>query len=322
MNVKEKIVYTFNKFYVDLIKDMKRLSPELKAKVKHIYKVVDKSSDEHIQFFCDGMSQYFQNLEPSNEAIQSVCIFKNVSVGDVLAHIGEKNVIMTWNYLYVLSALGMLFKLVGTEPDNEEANTLLFDKVVIAIGIIRGRGTAEAAAVLDDILDDDIRGVLSKIEKVEEVEEVGAGGAAAGGPEDDVMKMFAGFENSKICNLAKEISSEIDISNVKLDSQEDIMKLMDFSSSNNILGNIIGKVSSKMQEKMSKGEMKQEDLIGEAMNMMSMMGGAQGFFNNPMMADLMKNMKKGKVNPRTDVMRRESTREKLRKKLEERNSKQ
>lgn len=322
MNVREKLVYTFNKFYVDLIKDMKRLSPELKAKVKHIYKVVDKSSDEYISFFCDGMSQYFQNMEPSNEALQSVCIFKNVSVADVLAHIGEKNVIMTWNYLYVLSALGMLFKLVGAEPDNEEANTLLFDKVVIAIGIIRGRGTAEAAAVLDDILDDDIRGVLSKIEKVDEaenVDEAATGGAAA---EDDVMKMFAGFENSKICNLAKEISSEIDISNVKLDSQEDIMKLMDFSSSNNILGNIIGKVSSKMQEKMSKGEMKQEDLIGEAMNMMSMMGGAQGFFNNPMMADLMKNMKKGKVNPRTDVMRRESTREKLRKKLEERNSKQ
>jgi hypothetical protein len=320
MNVKDKIVYTFNKFYVDLIKDMKRLSPELKSKVKHVYKVVDKSSDEHIKFFCDGMSQYFQNLEPSNEAMQSVCIFKNISVADVLAHIGEKNVIMTWNYLYVLSALGMLFKLVETEPDNE-ASTLLFDKVVIAIGIIRGRGTAEAAAVLDDILDDDIRGVLSKIEKIEKVDEA-EGGPAAGGAEDDVMKMFAGFENSKICNLAKEISNEIDISNVKLDSQEDIMKLMDFSSSNNILGNIIGKVSSKMQEKMSKGEMKQEDLIGEAMNMMSMMGGAQGIFNNPMMADLMKNMKKGKVNPRTDVMRRESTREKLRKKLEERNSKQ
>ena len=315
MNVKEKIVYTFNKFYVDLIKDMKRLSPELKAKVKHIYKVVDKSSEEYIRFFCDGMSIHFQNLEPSNEDIQSVCIFKNVSFGEVLAHIGEKNVIMTWNYLYVLSALGMLFKLVEAEPDNEESTTLLFDKVVIAIGIIRGRGTAEAAAVLDDILDDDIKGVLSKIEKIDEAEATPAGGEGA----DDVMKMFAGFENSKICNLAKEISNEIDISNVKLDSQEDIMKLMDFSSSNNILGNIIGKVSSKMQEKMSKGEMRQEDLIGEAMNMMSMMGGAQGFFNNPMMADLMKNMKKGKVNPRTDVMRRESTREKLRKKLEERN---
>ena len=320
MNVKEKIIYTFNKFYVDLIKDMKRLSPELKAKVKHIYKVVDKSSDEYIQFFCDGMSIHFQNFEPSNEDIQTVCIFKNVSVAEVLAHIGEKNVIMTWNYLYVLSALGMLFKLVGAEPDNEEATTLLFDKVVIAIGIIRGRGISEAGAVLDDILDDDIRGVLSKIEKIDEAD--AADNTSDGGGADDVMKMFAGFENSKICNLAKEISSEIDISNVKLDSQEDIMKLMDFSSSNNILGNIIGKVSSKMQEKMSKGEMKQEDLIGEAMNMMSMMGGAQGFFNNPMMADLMKNMKKGKVNPRTDVIRRESTREKLRKKLEERNSNQ
>ena len=318
MNVKDKIIYTFNKFYVDLIKDMKRLSPELKAKVKHIYKVVDKSSDEYIQFFCDGMAVHFSNIEPSNEEIQAVCIFKNVSVGEVLAHIGEKNVIMTWNYLYVLSALGMLFKLVGAEPDNEEATTLLFDKVVIAIGIIRGRGTAEAGAVLDDSLEDDIKGVLSKIEKIDEAEATPAGGEGA----DDVMKMFAGFENSKICNLAKEISSEIDISNVKLDSQEDIMKLMDFSSSNNILGNIIGKVSSKMQEKMSKGEMKQEDLIGEAMNMMSMMGGAQGMFNNPMMADLMKNMKKGKVNPRTDVMRRESTREKLRKKLEERNNNQ
>jgi hypothetical protein len=321
MNVREKIVYTFNKFYVEFLKDVKLQSPELKLRLKNTYKVVDKSSEDYIKFFSEAITPQIQNLDPVNEAIQDVMVFQSITFADILARIGEDNIIMTWNYIYILSALCMIFKLVDVEGGaDEETNTLLFNKVVTAIGIIRGQGLEHASAVMDDILDDDIKVVLSKIVKVERVEGETSGADTTGG--DDIMKMFAGLENSKICSLAKEITSEIDTSNVKLDTQEDIMKLMDFSSSNNILGNIIGKVSSKMQEKMSKGELKQEDLIGEAMNMMTMMGGgAQSFFNNPMMADLMKNMKKGKVSTRNDIVRKEGTRERLRKKLEERNPK-
>ena len=78
-----------------------------------------------------------------------------------------------------------------------------------------------------------------------------------------------------------------------------------------------------MQEKISSGDIKHEDLLSEAMSMMSLMnkGGAAGLgglFNNPMMNEMMKNMKKGKVGAKTDVLRRESARDKLRKKLEER----
>ena len=317
MNIREKIVYTFNKFYVEFLKDVKLQSADLKVRLKNTYKVFDKSSEEHLKLFLTAITPHLQNLEPSNEGIQDVMVFQNITFADVLARVGEDNTVMTWNYIYILTVLCMLFKLIDSEDADEETNALLFNKVVTAIGIIRGQGLEHANNVMEDILDDDIRAVLSKIIKVEKME----GEQSTGG--DDIMNMFAGFENSKICNLAKEITSEIDTSNVKLETQEDIMKLMDFSSSNNILGNIIGKVSSKMQEKMSKGELKQEDLIGEAMNMMSMMGGgAQSFFNNPMMADMMKNMKKGKVSTRNDVVRKEGTRDRLRRKLEERNTKQ
>jgi hypothetical protein len=188
------------------------------------------------------------------------------------------------------------------------------------------------------------------------------------------------MENSKICNLAQEISNDIDVSKINIESPDDIMKLLDFSSSNNIMGDIIKKVSSKMHEKISKGELKQEDLFGEAVSMMgkmstgatggskaggggggaadpfaglasmmsglsgaggagglaSMMSGLSGaggggtpdiasmmggLMNNPMMAEMLKAAKKGKVATNTEALKGASSRDRLRKKLEERKSK-
>jgi hypothetical protein len=163
-----------------------------------------------------------------------------------------------------------------------------------------------------------------------------------------------------ICNLAKEISDEIDVSNLKVDNPEDILKLMDFSSSNNIVGDIIKKVSTKIHDKISNGQLKQEDLFGEAMNMMSMMGsgkggaggnmggmggiaemfgkmmgggkggsggmsdimnGMSGMMNNPMVAEAMKAMKKGKATMKPDAFKKESAKERLRAKLNARKNK-
>ena len=102
------------------------------------------------------------------------------------------------------------------------------------------------------------------------------------------------------------------------------MKLMDFSGDNNVMGNIIKKVSSKISDKINSGDLKQDDLLGEAMNMMSMMGGKGGMgglgdmLNNPMIAELMKSMKKGKpMQTRQDVVSKASARDRLRKKLDE-----
>ena len=154
----------------------------------------------------------------------------------------------------------------------------------------------------------------------------------------DASKKAEGFDfgsifgesakNSKIANLAKEISEEIDVSSIKIEKPEDIMKMMDFSSSNNVMGDIIKKVSSKITDKIQNGDLNQQDLLSEAMGMMSMMGGKGGgafgglgdMLNNPMVAEFMKSMKKGKpMNTRTDLVNLSSTRDRLRRKLDEKN---
>ena len=89
-------------------------------------------------------------------------------------------------------------------------------------------------------------------------------------------------------------------------------------------------MSSKIHDKINTGELKQEELFGEAMNMMNMMKGGgggggmadlmSGMFNNPMMSEMFKSMKKGKAAPRQDVMQKAATRDRLRAKLEQRKS--
>ena len=44
----------------------------------------------------------------------------------------------------------------------------------------------------------------------------------------------------------------------------------------NMIGDLVSKVGVKLQEKFNDGSMKQEDLVKEAMSMMSMMGGGGG----------------------------------------------
>ena len=93
---------------------------------------------------------------------------------------------------------------------------------------------------------------------------------------------------------------------------------------NNMLGNIVQKVSTTLNDKISSGELKHEELIGEAMSMMNLFGGKggsgmAGMMNNPLFSQMMKGMKSGKAGVRQDVISKATTRDRLRKKLESRN---
>lgn len=346
MDTSLKTLYLFNKLYGNFLRDIKNSSDDIKKKIKANYKVIVKNSPEYLVAFWNEFSAFEANIDKDNEDMLSANVFRDIPLCNIISAVGSENVIMIWNYIYILSALAMIYEGGAVETPAEaeaEAETetetdaegveqvevteslddreVLFGKVVKIFGAaMRGEDTTGDLA---EILDDDLRGVLSKLSKVDKpIEGMASQNADAGlgNMGDDIMNMFGSIENSKICNLAKEISQDIDISNMKIDSPEDVMKLMDFSN-NNVLGNIIGKVSTKIQEKMSNGELKHEDLLSEAMGMIGMMqksGAASSLFNNPMMAEMMKNMKKGKVAARSDVIKKESTREKLRRKLEER----
>lgn len=318
-----KIVFVFNKFYTSFIKDLKK-EDGLRDPIKKAYKAIDKMSAEYVEFVLEQFEGKF--VEPDVEKQ----ILKGITVTQALEAIkSDDDKEVFWNYYYVLATLALVYNEFKTNEDETAVGVLAENVLSILNKKQKGEDISEDVAV---ILQDDVLALIEKIKQVK-IETKAAGPSSSSSSENPFMSAFEGMENSKICNLAKEISNDIDVSGIKADSPEDIMKLLDFTSSNNIMGDIIKKVSSKMHEKISAGELKQEDLFGEAMSMMSKMnfgggggggggmgglGGLAGLFNNPMMGEMMKMAKKNKVQPKQDAFKTASSRDRLRKKLEER----
>jgi hypothetical protein len=109
------------------------------------------------------------------------------------------------------------------------------------------------------------------------------------------------FEGSIIGELAKELSSEIDLNDLgSMGNMGDIVNSIlnpNAAGSDNKLQNIIKSVTEKMDAKMKNGELTQEQLLNDAQNMMGNMGqlfaqsgvgGAGG--NNDMLANMMRQM--------------------------------
>lgn len=390
----DKIVFVFNKFYTSLIKDVKKnTNDDIKNIIRKHYKAIDNLSHEYIDFF----SQSFENSYTSDiNILEDKEIFKTIKIGSILPLIVEDDdKLVFWNYYYILAVLALVYieykELVGDATAGATASVDILAQSVLNILTKKQKGE-DVADDISVILHDDVQLMLTKIKSVvlgTGAANTGTKGSAAGGEPNPFASIFKGMENSKICNLAQEISNDIDVSKLNIESPDDIMKLLDFSSSNNIMGDIIKKVSSKMHEKISNGELKQEDLFGEAVSMIGKMNGGGGsaaggskasggggggggaaadpfaglasmmsglgragglasmmsgltggggggggaggapdiasmmggLMNNPMMAEMLKAAKKGKVATNTEALKGASSRDRLRKKLEERKNK-
>lgn len=324
MNYKEKNLRIFNKLYSSFLKDLKEVSPELRTLVKAGYKVIDKTSDEYCKFFCDNLLKGFDKLkeEVFDDEVNSLHVCKGISVGEVLGAIDADDVetkAVVMNYVYSLLLFAYMYQLDATDEEAEA----LFNQVVEVLSQFQHNEEMES-----EILDDDIDAVLQIIKKYpppvsEDVKHPEASDATP-----DPTSLFAALGDSKIASIAKEISKDIDTSKLQGDNPDELIKNMfDFSGGNNMLGNIVQKVSTTLNEKISSGELKHEELLGEAMSMMNLFGGSKGgagggiseMLNNPMFSQLMKGMKAGRANVRQDVISKSGARDRLRKKLEARN---
>lgn len=289
MNLTDKVVFTFNKFYSSFIKDVKEFAEELKPTLKKNYKAINKLSSEHIDLFISGSH-----------------IFKDITI-EQLQDATKTQQDTVENYLNILRALAHIYRQIDNKEDNDDQMEILFTHTLDVIKKVQASESSQEA--LENILDDDLKEILIKLKPT----------ATATMPSESstgVEDLLGGLGNSKIAKLAQEISKDIDVSGIDIQKPEDVMKLMDFSNGN-VLGDIISKVSTKIHDKISTGELKQEDLLGEAMNMMNLMGGAGSFMNNPMVSELMKNMKKGKTQMRQDAFKKADVRQRLRNKLEQ-----
>jgi hypothetical protein len=130
---------------------------------------------------------------------------------------------------------------------------------------------------LSEILDDDIKSLLININKVKVFINL-----------DGNIEDLIG--NSKIGNLAKEISESINLEGLNIENPSDLLNPSNLfgGEGGNILGNLVQQVGSSITDKINSGELKQDELVKDAFSLMNKM--QNGSSNNPIINDMMNNM--------------------------------
>ena len=290
----KKVAYAFNKFYLDLINDVKSYDEELKKIVKSKFKVFDKTSLAHIEDFKAQLARHKDEME--------VEMIPGMRTSILIEDMDDANRNVMRSYYYIFKCLANIY-------EDEDENM-----IDVVLDIIRKvRNGDDASSEIDGVVDDDLksdlvslRNVLVDVTKKPSVE--------------DTMKMF---ENSMIGSLAKEISEEINVKDLNIEDPSELLNFQNMTGSNNVLGNIVSKVSTKIQTKIQDGKLNQSDLISEAMSMIGMLnnfgGPGAGGNNNlmEMMANISKTMGGAGVRVDESKIRNMDTRARLRKKLDD-----
>jgi hypothetical protein len=289
-----------------------------------------------------------------NQEILDIYLLKDISVKDIIDVVQECEKDVLKSYLYIL------YMLVHLRTDESKLDTVekvtecefLF-KTSMRLANCTSTDSIDMKKELDDIIDDDLRSLIENIYESRKNMTKALINSSYEIDEDitdqnDMFKSaFDMLNDSKIGELAKEISQDIDISGLNMDNPEQLLNFdAMLSGKNTALSDIIGKVGTKIAGKIQNGELNQEDLMKEAFSMMSklngnnfmeeMMGsmggmggkGGKGGMGDMMgaMSEMMKSMndedfddEKGIEVANTEKSRKAKKQAHLRKKLEERN---
>lgn len=323
---------------------------------KHIVRFINEMDK------LDGTSDLLQmpyrdtDIFKTDSPILGLYVLQDVTVLDFLSIVDDKEKEIIKSYLYMLYMFSYLYNEVtmyistkeqrsnedgvtetaakqeNTDECNEDKVKAIDMMLSKSMKLIQDTETFDINKDADEILDDDLKVLLDNIyhtkKAIQEFQiqydadefEKSSGGGDMNGFES----AFDFLHQSKIGELAKEISQDIDISNLNLDKPEDLLNVDSiFSGENNALGDIIGKVGNKISQKIQSGELKQEDLMQEAFSMMSKLNGTNSFMSD-MMNNVMRNGMGGGMGGGMDgmggnhgVSRKSKKQAQLRKRLEE-----
>lgn len=346
----KKIEYVFNKITLSLIKEVKDKDSNIKRLIKSHYGVFDKYSDKHIVRFIseldgneslsDTLKMPYRDTDLFKESgcILDLSLLEDVKVKDLLSIVDDKEREIIKSYLYMLYMFSHLYNEVTlcinmeceTDPEESHKDKDANDEKVRSIDVmfnksmklIQDKDTFDMNKDVDEIIDDDLKVLFENIyhtKKAIQELQIQYDADEFEGPPNSSSPSMEGFESafeflhqSKIGELAKEISQDIDIGNLNLEKPEDLLNVDSlFSGENNALGDIIGKVGSKISQKIQSGELKQDDLMQEAFSMMSQLNGTNSFMSD-MMNNVMNNSGMG-----GGSNKRSKKQAQLRKRLEE-----
>lgn len=275
MQVASNISCIFNKVYLNLMKEIKDKDTGIKSKLKSNYKVFDKKSDEYIKRLCIHMDSsvsksLFDLEEDITDRIEilNMELYVDLTVDEIMKKIvnndtGSKNSFKY--YLYILLLFCYIYKIDDLEDDKKYILMCKTVEILNSLDTKKIQSTEDLEKHLEDIIDDDLKLLLKRVYDDRMM------------VNESVMKLDMNdfdssldfLNNTKIGELAKEISSTIDLSKLGGANADDMLDLNNLmSGSNNVLGEIIQTVGTKITEKIQSGQLNQDMLMNEAMNMM------------------------------------------------------
>lgn len=316
-SVIEQVVFAFNQVFIDLVKDVKSKDRSLGHIIKKGYSCLDRKSDEYIAEWAAAIGgeegeAAWAGAEDllSDEVVRGAEVVRGISVGDMAIAVDAAEHATLARYLYTLFVLSRVRSHV---VDADPADARMIVLVVAGLGSASTVEDERCKAVLVKLA------ALKKKEDDEVPETPQAPPTSSAGLGGDAF-----FEDSRIGQLAREITSKIDMSSIASQRPEDLMNMQNlFSGSNSAITNIIQQVGSTITEKIQSGELKQEELVADAMALMSKMnlGGMMGGANGGPSGNMMKNMMSMFGNmapprpPRKGREGREDVRSRLQKKM-------
>ena len=300
----------FNHTLKLFIDDIIKIFPDFKDPLNEYYSVIidneTSNDDKFIKRFMRKMGPHKTHISQKDATMfsESICIFKNIDFKEIWEHesLGDTGKQTIWNYLQTLYVIGDTII-----SDSNRIKNLLenFKKN-------RENGTNDNSEKIEEVEgNDELMNMIQNLSKQKE----SSGQSIANGLDENLLG------GGLIGNLAKELAEEINMDdlNLNIDEKSDNVNdiLGNLMSGNNPMKfmNLIQNVGQKIESKLSDGNINQGDLVKEAQNMMGMLGN-----NNPLFDTMMKNMQgeMREANPPKEDTSNNPTRDRLRKKLEER----
>jgi hypothetical protein len=261
----EKFINNYNKF----AEELQNLKVDTKLPEKDVEKLdfFVRNWYPHMEPVSKADLTYFQDVNPE--------IFQGLTFLDLMKKVSSENKNIVWEYLHTLYAFSMVIKETKENYNNPtDENKELFEQIQKTI--------SDFPVLVGNMVN------WKKDKKKPVIDE-------------------SFIENSMLGKLAKEISEDINPEEIlgkeDMDPMNLLQGLMSGDKKSNI-GKLMSTVCEKVQNKMESGDINQEELLKEAMTLMSSMGGSGG---EPNMADIMKmaqgmsmgkNMKSRKVRRR------------------------
>ena len=290
--------YVFNQYYIDFIKRLKKTSKVIKEEgkdnekyeiakdimksIKNNYVTLDKSSDEYVVFVNkleEDVWKTYLDMEEDKmndwfdmENVKDVELYQNITISNIRK-------VMNDDYLcHHFISVFYLFK-----------NELSEDVVKKYVSILQESFKEE---LYEDIENEEHKKLLLRLNEIKKKT-----------IKDKSGINMAGMEDTMLGKLAKEILDDVDVDKLQqsIGDKGDLLKAIGDPDSG--FGDLISNVSRKMATKISNGELKQENLLQDAMKFASTMpglfgGGNPGGGNNKQQKDManMMNMMNNMMN--------------------------